>query len=192
MKYRFNSTYILEHPIDKYSAASIVLDEILFPEEWEKVRDYLEEDGKDRIKQDEERINAADADELLRLMRQSAASVDRHFLLHRLFSMEGAVIGPIKRRVLTTMLDEYIAIATRFLAACTEDVTGWIREQYGHVRSPYMQSMLCLVLGIRGDLSQVPFLFNQVERFEREFGETQYNQGPLLALSELEERFGRF
>lgn len=192
MKYRFNSTYILEHPIEKYSPASIVLDEILFPEEWEKARDYLEEDGKERFEQDEERINAADADELLRLMRQSAASVDRHILHRGLLRMEGEVIEPIKQRVLTTMLDEFVTNSTRFLAACTEDVTGWIREQYGNVRSPYMQSMLCLVLGIRGDLSQVPFLFEQVERFEREFGESQYNQGPLLALSELEERFGRF
>ena len=49
--------------------------------------------------------------------------------------------------------------------------------------------MLCLILGFRGDITMIPFLMKEVERFERWYPEEDYEQGPLLALYEMRERF---
>ena len=58
------------------------------------------------------------------------------------------------------------------------------------MRSEYLKSMLCLVLGFRGDDSIIHFLMKEVERFELYYPDKRYEQGPLLALYELKERFG--
>jgi len=40
--------------------------------------------------------------------------------------------------------------------------------------------MLCLVLGFHGDVSLIPFLMNEVERFERYYPNKHYDRGPIL------------
>lgn len=192
MKYRFNSTYILEHPIEEYSAAAIVLDEILFPEEWEKASNLADQELAPQVKENDRLIEAAEAEELLRWMRKPFDSVNRHLLRGRLLSHEDELMEPIKRRILTTAVDSFIENATYFLACCTANPSDWIMEQYGNVRSPYMQSMLCLVLGVRGWPMHAQFLFGQVDRFEKRFPDSGLGQGPLLGLCEIEERCGRF
>ena len=62
-------------------------------------------------------------------------------------------------------------------------------ENYQEIRSEYMKSMLCLVLGFRGDASMIDFLIEEAERFEREYPDETYDQGPALAVQELSVRF---
>ena len=58
-----------------------------------------------------------------------------------------------------------------------------------NIRDPYARSMLCLVLGFRADSDAIPFLMHQVEIFEGQFPSETFDQGPVLALSELKARF---
>lgn len=48
-----------------------------------------------------------------------------------------------------------------------------------------MKSMLCLVLGFRGDVSLIPMLMAETERFERDYPFNSYEQAPILAVQEL-------
>ena len=52
-----------------------------------------------------------------------------------------------------------------------------------------MKSMLCLVLGFRGDVSMIDFLMSEAERLENEYPDESFDQGPTLAVQELAVRF---
>ena len=58
-------------------------------------------------------------------------------------------------------------------------------EEYRNVRNEYMKSLLCLVLGIRGNENVIPFLVDEVVRFEYQYPSESFEQGPLIGLAEL-------
>jgi len=49
--------------------------------------------------------------------------------------------------------------------------------------------MLCLVLGLRGDKSMIPFLIEEAKRMENDYPDETYDQGPTLAVHELANRY---
>ena len=51
------------------------------------------------------------------------------------------------------------------------------------------KSMLCLVIGFRGDVEMLSFLTKETERLERMYLQETYAQGPILAIQELAVRF---
>ena len=75
------------------------------------------------------------------------------------------------------------------MARCEANCSAWILQNHSDVREPYARSMLCLVLGFRADAEAIPFLMQQVERFESQFPEQSLEQAPLLALCEMRARF---
>lgn len=189
MKYRYTAAYLLKHPIEKFSPAMILQDEIACPEDWEEIKRESYGAGWDRLTAE---IEEEDTDGLFRLMRCDGASTC-HFLVRRVaLEKEEEMMPIIKRWLLTSMNEFFIDDAAYFMANCKEDCSSWILEHYKEVRSPYMQSQLCLALGFRSDLFIRDFLFGEVERFESKYPTEQYEQGPLLALDNLKVRYGRF
>ncbi len=75
------------------------------------------------------------------------------------------------------------------LLSICRNALGWILQCYSDVYDPYARSMLCLVLGFRADPEAIPFLMQQVDFFEKRFPSETYDQGPLMALYEIRERF---
>lgn len=61
--------------------------------------------------------------------------------------------------------------------------------EYANIRNEYLKSMLCLVIGFRGDVEMIPFLMKETERLERMYPQETYAQGPILAIQELAVRF---
>ena len=53
----------------------------------------------------------------------------------------------------------------------------------------YFKSMLCLVIGFRGDVEMLSFLTKETERLERMYLQETYARGPILAIQELAVRF---
>ena len=64
-------------------------------------------------------------------------------------------------------------------------------ENYENFKSEYLKSMLCLVLGLRGETDMIEFLIKEAERFEREYPNESFDQGPALAVQELATRLLR-
>lgn len=62
-------------------------------------------------------------------------------------------------------------------------------ENYRDFKSEYLKSMLCLVLGFRGNIDMIEFLIKEAERLEREYPNESFDQGPALAVQELAVRF---
>ena len=66
---------------------------------------------------------------------------------------------------------------------------GRLMKEYSNIRNEYFKSMLCLVIGFRGDVEMLSFLTKETERLERMYLQETYAQGPILAIQELAVRF---
>ena len=71
-----------------------------------------------------------------------------------------------------------------FLVLC-----NWLMKEYSNIWNEYFKSMLCLVIGFRGDVEMLSFLTKETERLERMYLQETYAQGPILAIQELAVRF---
>ena len=189
MKYRYTATYLQKHPIEAYSAAMIMQDQIVRKEDWDEIERESYGADWDRLRSE---YRQESADGLFRLMRCDGSKVCHFLVVEAVLEREEEMLPIIKRRLLTTCNEFFVEAAARFLADCKENCAQWILAHYGEVRSPFMQSALCLILGLRADLSVADFLFREVEGFERMYPDEMYEQGPLLGLDNLEVRYGRF
>ena len=62
-------------------------------------------------------------------------------------------------------------------------------ERYAEFRSPYVRSLLCLILGFRGEEDTIPWMMDRYFETKKRYPDDTYDQGPLIALSELNARF---
>lgn len=133
--------------------------------------------------------NAETAEEIVNLMRRSYPADERMVIVNKAIALEEETLPLIKKRALTSGLDIFIENTVKFFLRCKSNCCDWILENYRSFRSEYLKSMLCLVLGFRGDLSMIDFLIKEAERFEREYPDESFDQGPALAIQELSDRY---
>lgn len=189
-----NKKYFKNHPLKEISAARFEYSLYTMDGIEKLVNDALKDKLKSNLEdlKDEAAIESTvKPEELLKYMRKGISANNRQKLRDKILEYEAEMKPLIQRRAITNLQDIYIENTLYFFLHCKENCCDWIIQQYENIRSEYLKSMLCLVLGFRGDVSLIPFLMNEVERFERYYPDKDYEQGPLLALYELKERFGR-
>lgn len=131
-------------------------------------------------------INAAKTeDDLFKLMRKPMSGRNRKMLNDKILEYEEMMLPYIKEKAIRSGQDYFIENACRFFIRCSADCCEWIMEEYRNVRNEYMKSLLCLVLGIRGNENVIPFLVDEVVRFEYQYPPESFEQGPLIGLAEL-------
>lgn len=188
MMKELNDEYFAKHPLKDISAARFEYNLYNIPEVERLANRVYKLDSKDL--QDEAMIEAAvTPEELLKCMRKGLLGSNRLKLREKVLAYETEMKPLIKKRAITNLQDFFIENALYFFLHCEENCCDWIMEQYGNMHSEYLKSLLCLVIGFRGDCSAVPFLMKEVERYERWYSNESYEQGPLLALYELRDRF---
>ena len=175
--------YFVEHPVDRESNAAVLYelyetDALLFPEEvfpdWEPGED--EKEFIEHIKV------CTDPKELARAMRKDLPAISRAALFRRILGFEGDVLPLLYPRILTSLQDVFIDNISALLLYVKENPCEWILENYKSVRSPFMQSMLCAVLGMRGTPMLIEFLKDQVDYLGGLAASEPLDQGPLVAL----------
>lgn len=180
--------YFASHPLKEFSAARFEYSIYTMVGIEKLVSDRFTPSLKDL--QDEAIIDSAvKPEELLQCMRKSLSGSNRQRLRNKVLDNETEMKLLIKRKAITNIQDIFIENTLHFFLHCKENCCNWIIQQYDNMHSEYMKSMLCLVLGFRGDASAVPLLVKEVERFEQWYPDKSYEQGPLLALYELKDRF---
>ena len=132
---------------------------------------------------------ASSPDAIVKLLRKKSELEISIKLIEKAIDIEQETLPIIQTRILTTGQDVFIENALKYLLRCKTNCSQWIMENYQEIRSEYMKSMLCLVLGFRGDASMIDFLIEEAERFEREYPDETYDQGSALAVQELSVRF---
>jgi hypothetical protein len=185
MALKLPEKYLKENLVDQYSAAYIFYmfsgqdDELTAMSELGKAtREESDEDREAR-----EAIEALDtADGFFRWMRKQISQANKELLIGKMKEHEAEALPMVKKRVLTNRIDHFIENAARFFIACEENVSGWLVENFGQIQDPYAKSMMCLVLGIRGDESCAPLLLEQAERLKGAVANEKLEQGPIIAL----------
>lgn len=185
---RIKQEIFYKHPLKEFSAARFEYSLYGMPEVEKLANKAFKPDSNDL--RDEAMIEAADTpEELLKCMRKGLLGSNRRKLREKVLAHEVEMKPLIKKRAITNLQDFFIENTLYFFLHCDENCCDWIMEQYDNMHSEYLKSLLCLVLGFRGDCSAVPFLMEEVERYERWYPNKDYDQGPLLALYELRDRF---
>lgn len=95
----------------------------------------------------------------------------------------------IKEKTMKNGQDIFRENTLYFFLYCEENCCNWLMKEYSNIRNEYLRSMLCLVIGFRGDVEMIPFLMKETERLERMYLQETYAQGPILAIQELAVRF---
>ncbi len=83
----------------------------------------------------------------------------------------------------------FIENSIELLTKSNKDFTPLLKEKYAEIRSPYVQSLICLVLGFRGEEDTIPWMMDRFLEMKKLYPGETYDQGPLLALHELKCRF---
>lgn len=128
-------------------------------------------------------------DEMLRLMRKGLSGSNRSFLREKILEHEQELLPLIKEKCIRNKQDIFIENALHFFMLSNTNCCDWIMETYPQFHSEYLKSLFCLVLGMRGDESMIPFLMEEARRMEREYPDEFYDQGPTLAVQELAVRY---
>ena len=83
----------------------------------------------------------------------------------------------------------FIENAVRLLAKSKVDYSAALFTQLDAVRSPYVQSLICIVVGFRGNENVIPSMMQRFLDMKNQYPNETFAQGPLLALCELQNRF---
>lgn len=183
------------HPLQKFSAARMEYSILLTPgfdEAFDALIPKFRDEGLRLDDAEDEKAKIAaeeDAQALLRWLRRELKPGAKALLRRKLLEREDEIMPEVQRLILRAFGDALIENALHLFVRCKENYSDWILANYENIRYPYAQSMMCLVLGFRADVSAVPFLMNQVEFMEKRYPRDSFSQGPLLALHELCARF---
>ena len=157
--------FLDKHPDIPFSAAKFEYSLYLEPEAVEyanaiseKILGESEEDlhSKRMIEQ------AETTEELLKLMRKPLSGGNRSRLRGKLLEYETVMMPYIKEKTMKNGQDIFIENALYFFLHCKENCCSWLMKEYANIRNEYLKSMLCLVIGFRGDVYLV-ILFERTD-----------------------------
>lgn len=177
------------HPYTNFSAAGIIYELYLLPEfeenGFEYISQYITPSDED-VEKEKEIMEADNADALIHLMRQPISGLNRAKLQKKLLQYENELLPLIQSRAMTNRQDFFIENATQFFLHSQNNYSDWILQNYNVFKSEYLKSLLCLVLGVRADdVSLIPMLMSEVERFEHDYPSQTFEHAPLIAIREL-------
>ncbi len=128
---------------------------------------------------------------LLKYLRSNIDGMNRPFLIRKALEYEAEILPGVVQRLMTSGNDHFIETAVRLLGKSREDHTAPLVQRYDEIRNPYTQSLLCVVLGLRGKEDIIPWVYEKYMEAKRLYPEETYSEGPLIALYELKSRFYR-
>ncbi|MBK6088432.1 MULTISPECIES: hypothetical protein [Clostridia] len=185
--------FLKAHRNQEYSAAKFEYSMYLYKDIEEKMNEFVAKTvpGKEPEKAANLQMiaEAKTAEDIVKLMRKEALIGNRFELVQKALETEEETLPLIQKRALTNRQDVFIENTVKFFLHCKTNCCDWILDNYQLFKSEYLKSMLCLVLGFRGNVSMIEFLIKEAERLEREYPKESYDQGPTLAVQELSVRF---
>ena len=180
------------HPDIPFSAAKFEYSLYLEPEAVEYANAISEKmfgESEEDLRSKRMIEQAETTEELLKLMRKPLSGGNRSRLRGKLLEYETVMMPCIKEKIMKNGQDIFIENTLYFFLHCEENCCDWLMKEYSNIRNEYIRSMLCLVIGFRGDVEMIPFLMKETERLERTYPQETYAQGPILAIQELAVRF---
>lgn len=182
--------FFQENPLKPLSSALLVhttmnaeIDEALTQLAYEHGYSRIEPSRMTKIDEERETISRiGSAEALVKFMRGEFDIFNRRLVCHKAAQLLDDVAPLILRRYYTSVQDEFIETAIQILACGDIQYAEQLKENYANIRDAYAQSVACILFGERGFQEQTPLLLAEYRRFQREYPEEKFEQGPLLAL----------
>lgn len=188
--------FFKDNPYREHSVQRLVYSKLLYKGMENDVRKSLIEHGKfsedrlEAITREKEMILAEQNPGMIfQLLRKKLDGINRPVLIERALEFEGEILPMVVEKLVRSNHDTFIDNAIQLLAWCKKDYSPLLQERYVEFRSPYVQSLVCLVLGFRGKEDTVPWMLDKFFEMKKYYPDETYDQGPLFALHELSARF---
>lgn len=180
------------HPLQEFSAARMEYSLLLSPDVAKTANKLMRDKGlmpasETAVLKEIEAAN--DLTVLLRFARRELPGDGKLLIRDKLLACEEQSLPEIQRMLLTTGNDIFAENALHLFLDFKADPVPWLLKHFNQIRYPYARSLMCLVLGFRGNAQVVPFLMQQLKLFTARFPQDNLDQAPLLALYELHARF---
>lgn len=194
MKYVLNKKFLRENPFEYISPQLLTLHAITDIEFIKLVgsREIESLTEEMQLKIEEQRkliIEATEPEVIANLFRKNIAIILMPELLMKALEYEDEVFKSLLKKLIRNQHDEFIEATMRFLGITMTNYCDQILECYDDVLNPYTQSLLCIILGLRGEKDVVDKMFYEYNRLAHIGEDELYEEGPLLALHELFDRF---
>lgn len=144
----------------------------------------------ENIAQEKQMIRAEQNPEVVfQLLRKNIDVINRTVLIDKVLELEDEILPLVIEKLIRSDHDIFIDNAIRLLAKSKKDYSPLLLERYAEFRSPYVRSLLCLILGFRGKEDTIPWMMDRFFEMKKCYPDDTYDQGPLIALHELNARF---
>jgi hypothetical protein len=182
--YLENSVQRFVYSVLLYEGLDEVANEVLLKQE------RMSDERLERIAREKELIEAEhDPEIIFQLLRKKIDVINRVVLIKKALEFEEVLLPMVEEKLIRSDHDTFIENAARLLAKSQKDYSPLLKEQYAEIRSPYVQSLICLILGLRGEENTIPWVLDKFFEMKMLYPSETYDQGPLLALHELNSRF---
>jgi hypothetical protein len=152
---------------------------------------------KNLTKQIQKEIHRADAErkaiiretspeKLFEILCNNPDSLNHEVLKAKILQHESFLVPLILKKLITNRDDFFIEVAILVLYEARKNWVPQIESTILKIRDPYNLSLICVVLGLIGAKSSIPFVWRAFHVFKRM--KSKYINGPLLALAEFQER----
>lgn len=129
---------------------------------------------------------------LIKMMRGNCDSLN-HTLLHsKILEQEEALMPGIIEKLKTSGNDVFIEHTMKLIKKSTKNYCEEVVEIIDDIRSPYALSLACIIIGFMGNEAHIPLLLRKHSELKSLYPRENYEQGALLGLIELRERFKLF
>lgn len=126
---------------------------------------------------------------IFQLLRKKTEMINRGLLVKRVLEFEEVLLPMVVEKLIRSCHDIFIENSIELLVKSNKDYTQLLKERYAEIRSPYAKSLVCLTLGLRGSEDTIPWMMDRFFEMKRLYPGETCDQGPLLALHELSNRF---
>jgi hypothetical protein len=178
-----------EKNIKEISAARLVYSMILNP----GIDQLASEITKQFIRRGEEearRIKEENNPEnLIDIMGQEPDPFNHRILKERILHFSNFTLPRIIKRLRNNRNDAFAELAVEVIYESKVDCGVQLLEILDSIEDPYTSSLVCLLLGLIGPRDAIQNIWNYYHFFKDQYAHEDYDQGPLLALYEMKERF---
>lgn len=150
----------------------------------------LSDERLERIAREKKLIQSEQNSEMIfQLLRKKTEMVNRGLLVKKALEFKEVLLPMVVEKLIRSCHDIFIENSIELLVKSNKDYTQLLKERYAEIRSPYAKSLVCLTLGLRGSEDTIPWMMDRFFEMKRLYPGETYDQGPLLALHELNIRY---
>ena len=185
----FSNDFFEENPIKEISAARLLYSTLLNPEIDQLASEFTKQfirRGEEEAKRIKEETNP---ENLIHIMEQEPDPFNHKILKERILQFSNYTLPRIIERLRNNRNDAFAELAVEVIYESGVDCGVQLLKILDSIGDPYTSSLVCLLLGLIGPRDGIQGIWNYYHFFKDEYAHETYDQGPLLALYEMKERF---